>query len=315
MYIDWSQIQKRETVPEEDDWSVFFYDASLPAAAAFSAIYLIPFIYHLYISYVAYKTGQYFRFSFSVPILVGALLETIGYGQRSSSTQNVQDIGMFATSQTMIVLAPVFVCASLYILLSRVMRFTQPEGTAEKEAKVLNGFLKVSWLPKIFVTLDVVSMLTQGGGSGIAASGEWEGSLEDIGTGVLIGGLALQLATFSVFLIVVITFHLRALRGGAALEDGMIKVIYGIYIAGFFIMVRSIFRLIEFSWGIDSYIMTNEWPLYVLEAVPMLIAFMVIGWYHPSRWLPASVAGESKFKSWLHRRRNRNTQHQSLSSA
>ncbi|CEL10485.1 hypothetical protein ASPCAL13604 [Aspergillus calidoustus] len=308
MYIDLSNLDRRAAPPPEDpdDWSLYFYDPSLAAAVVFAAIYLGTFFYHLYISYHAYRNDKYFRFSYSVPLLIAALAEVNGYGQRAGSTQAHQDIGLFSTSQTMIVLAPVFVCASLYILLSRIIRAVQPEGIDEKEIRVLNGWIKVIWLPKIFVTLDILSMLTQGGGSGISASGEWEGTLLDIGIGVLIGGLALQLATFTVFLIVVIKFHVTSSRRGPKLEDGMVKVIRGIYIAGFFIMVRSIFRLIEFAWGTESYIMTNEWPIYVLEAVPMFIAFMVLGWYHPSRWLPANLAGESKGRAWLYNHRTRN---------
>ncbi|KAI9374202.1 RTA1 like protein-domain-containing protein [Aspergillus egyptiacus] len=302
--------QDSTDIPEEDDWSVFFYDPSLPTAIIFAILYIIPFCYHLYISYIAYRNGKYFRYSYSVPLLIAALVEINGYGQRAGSTQAVQDIGMFATSQTMIVLAPVLVCASLYILLSRIILAThpqpqpQPQDSEEKEARVLGGTLNAKWLPKVFITLDVGAMITQGGGSAIAAAGEWKGQLEQIGTGVLIGGLALQLATFTVFLIVVIKFHLDAVRSDtAALESGMREVLRGVYVAGFFIMVRSLFRLIEFAWGTESYIMTTEWPVYVLEAVPMFIAFMVLGWYHPSRWLPASIAGESRAKAWLSRRR------------
>jgi hypothetical protein len=241
MYIDLSILDKRAGPPAEDpdDWSLYFYDPSLAAAVVFAAVYLLTFFYHLYISYHAYRNDKYFRFSYSVPLLIAALAEVNGYGQRAGSTQAHQDIGLFSTSQTMIVLAPVFVCASLYILLSRIIRAVQPEGIDEKEIRVLNGWIKVIWLPKIFVTLDILSMLTQGGGSGIAASGEWEGTLLDIGIGVLIGGLALQLATFTLFLIVVIKFHSTSNRRGPKLEDGMVKVIHGIYIAGFFIMVRS----------------------------------------------------------------------------
>ncbi|KAL2825125.1 RTA1 like protein-domain-containing protein [Aspergillus pseudoustus] len=308
MYIDLSNLHKRAAPEPEDpdDWSLYFYNPSLAAAVVFAAAYLIPFFYHLYISYVAYRNDKYFRFSYSVPLLIAAVAEVNGYGQRAGSTQDHQDISLFSTSQTMIVLAPVFVCASLYILLSRIIRAAQPEGINEKELRVLNGWIKVTWLPKIFVTLDILSMLTQGGGSGIAASGEWEGTLLDTGIGVLIGGLALQLATFAVFLIVVIKFHIASIRRGPKLEHEMLMVIRGIYIAGFFIMIRSIFRLIEFAWGTESYIMTHEWPIYVLEAVPMLIAFMVLGWYHPSRWLPASLAGESRGRAWLLNHRTRN---------
>ncbi|KAL5335705.1 RTA-like protein [Aspergillus crustosus] len=205
----------------------------------------------------------------------------------------------------MIVLAPVLVCASLYILLSRIIRATRAPEIEVKDTKALGGWVKVTWLPRIFITLDVAAMLTQGGGSSIASAGEWQGTLLDVGTAVLIAGLAVQVATFTAFLIVVVKFHRDGMRH-FILEDGMIKVIHGVYIAGFFIMVRSIFRLIEFAWGVESYIMTNEWPIYVLESVPMWLAFLVLGWYHPSRWLPASLAGESKAKEWLTRHRRRN---------
>ncbi|KAL4812095.1 RTA1 like protein-domain-containing protein [Aspergillus spinulosporus] len=321
MFIKQQLFQKRDT--DEEGWSVFFYNPSLAATVLFSILYVIPFIYHIYISYNAQKktSNKYFRYSYSIPIIIAAFIEIIAYGQRAASTQSTQDIGLFASSQTLIVLAPVLVCASLYVLLGRIIRSTcafqsgdgdrdarrrvtgigreEETGEAEKRREVkVGGIVRASYLPKIFITLDVAAMLTQGGGSAIAAAGEWEGSLEDIGTGVLIGGLALQVATFTVFMSVVVSFHQEILRRG---EEGMRMMLRGVYIGGLFVMIRSIFRLIEFALGTESYVMTNEWPLYVLEAVPMLVAFMVLGWYHPSRWLLAESAGVSKTRAWYER--------------
>ncbi|KAL4904210.1 hypothetical protein BDW74DRAFT_179299 [Aspergillus multicolor] len=341
MYIKHDIHAKRAVDTEEDDdWSLFFFTPFLAASILFAALYLVPLLYHLYISWTAHKTssGKYFRYSFSAPIIIAALIEIIAYAQRSASTQSTQDIGLFATSQTMIVLAPVLVCASLYVLLGRVIRSTcssreQPQAgdaggrkgerrrrrqtgsgtgtgtsaalTREEEGRQseksldtkIAGIIRISHLPKIFITLDIAAMLTQGGGSGIAASGEWKGKMEEIGTGVLIGGLALQVATFSAFLAVVLRFQRAVLEKGEE-GMGMRMVLRGVYGAGFFIMVRSIFRLIEFALGTESYVMTHEWPLYVLEAVPMLLAFMVLGWYHPSKWLSAESSGNSKARTW-----------------
>lgn len=50
--------------------------------------------------------------------------------------------------------------------------------------------------------------------------------------------------------------------------------------------------MFEFALGIDSYTFTHEWPLYVLEAIPMLIALMALGWFHPGKWLAADHLGE-----------------------
>jgi ABC-type sugar transport system permease subunit len=129
---------------QEEDWSVFFYIPSLPAAIVFAALYIIPFAYHLYISFVAYRHGKYFCYSYSVPLLLAAIVEIHSYSQRVASTQSVQDIGTFATSQMMIVLAPVLVCASLYILLSRIILSTHPEDANEEITRVLCGALKVT---------------------------------------------------------------------------------------------------------------------------------------------------------------------------
>lgn len=98
------------------------------------------------------------------------------------------------------------------------------------------------WLPWVFVTLDILAVLTQGSGSGIASSGDWEGSTKDAGVGVLTGGLVLQVVTFAVYLVIMIWFHWRSVAGGHELERGVRMVMKGVYIGGFFIMVSSAYR-------------------------------------------------------------------------
>jgi hypothetical protein len=41
--------------------------------------------------------------------------------------------------------------------------------------------------------------------------------------------------------------------------------------------------------GMKTYTWTHEWPLYVLEATPMFIAMVALGWYHPARWIPSGL--------------------------
>jgi hypothetical protein len=52
--------------------------------------------------------------------------------------------------------------------------------------------------------------------------------------------------------------------------------------------IRTIYRTVEFSLGIDGYPFQHEWPLFVLEALPMFIALGTMAWYHPVRWLQKS---------------------------
>ncbi|KAL4972238.1 hypothetical protein BDW66DRAFT_154914 [Aspergillus desertorum] len=88
MYTKHQHLQERGT--DEKDWSVFFYDPSLAATILFSILYVIPFVHHIYISYNSHKksSGKYFRYSYSVPIIIAALIEITAYGQRAASTQS-----------------------------------------------------------------------------------------------------------------------------------------------------------------------------------------------------------------------------------
>lgn len=57
--------------------------------------------------------------------------------------------------------------------------------------------------------------------------------MKDIGLGVLLAGLVLQLVTFSCFLMLVTWFDMRV----STRERGVRSVVKGIYISGFFMMV------------------------------------------------------------------------------
>ncbi|EIT80128.1 hypothetical protein AO1008_08105 [Aspergillus oryzae 100-8] len=279
--------------------SIYFYNPSLAASILFTILYTIPLLYHTYLSLIAPYTGHQKKVPYFIPIAIGAATEVAAYAIRAASVHQQDNIGLYATSSSLIVIAPVLVCASLYILIGRLIRSsagggraTSSSDTETKEPVQLFGRFSPSWIPRVFVTSDVVSFLTQAAGSGIASSNDWTGKEKDVGVGVLIAGLVLQLVTFGFFLVVVVWFD-RSFASGEV-EEGVRSVLRGIYIAGFFIMVRLIYRVVEFCMGMDTYTWTHEWPLYVLEAVPMLIAMMVLGWYHPARWLPAGFGGREK---------------------
>jgi hypothetical protein len=213
--------------------SIYFYDPSLTASIIFTILYIFPFIYHFHLSVVAPWTGKSSRAGYFIPVMIGAAIEVGAYALRAASVKKPDNIGLYAISSTLIVIAPVLVCASLYILIGRLIQST------EKEPLLLFGKVSPAWIPRIFVTSDILSFLTQASGSGIASSNNWEGTQKNIGVGVLIGGLVLQLVTFALFLLIVIWFDMRSKPSsqGSSMERGVRLVLNGIYVAGFFIMV------------------------------------------------------------------------------
>jgi len=66
------------------------------------------------------------------------------------------------------------------------------------------------------------------------------------------------------------------------------KHMMALYTTSFFILVRSIFRLIEFSSGFDGPILHHEVYIYIFDAVLMLFVMLIMNWIHPS-----------EIKSWL----------------
>ncbi|GFF83605.1 protein RTM1 [Aspergillus udagawae] len=294
-----------------DKDNIYFYHPSLGASVLFTIIYIIPLLYQSYMTFIVPRKAQTARTKYFIPAVVGAALEVAGYALRCASVQKPADVSLYAVSNTLIVIAPVFVCASLYMLLGK-LEVNCADGSVKKPA---NFLLRGSgrWLPWMFLSLDILAVLTQGSGSGIASSGNWKGSTKDTGIGVLIGGLVLQIVTFAAYLAIMVWFHWRATVQGHQLPHGVQMVMKGVYIAGFCIMLRSIYRVFEFAFGINSYTFTHEWPLYVLEAVPMLVALMVLGWFHPARWLAKSgLEGEEIYSLRKSSSRRRNTEEQSL---
>ena len=47
------------------------------------------------------------------------------------------------------------------------------------------------------------------------------------------------------------------------------------------LQIRTIYRVVEFALGIEGYPFQHEWPLYVLEATPILFAIGILAVYHP----------------------------------
>ena len=136
-----------------------------------------------------------------------------------------------------------------------------------------------SILAMIFVTLDIVSFVTQLIGGGMAGPGASPES-QKRGLDIYMGGIGMQEGFIILFLGLVVTFHrnqLKAERLGRLADNkkgGWRWMIYALYGCLLAITIRIIYRLIEFSGGLDASntLPSNEKALYILESVPMWLA-------------------------------------------
>jgi RTA1 like protein len=288
--------------------SLYPFHPSTAAAILFTVLYFLLAAHHTYIqaiyprlrlrrhNHASNNPCRGGRHNYTIPTALAAGLSTSGYALRIASIKMDSEIGIYASSSSLIVISPIFVCATLYLLIARLIRRSLPP-TSSNTRNSKDGlqhpqrFFKVPplWIGRLFITSDVLSFLTQGGGTSIAAGGNWEGDSAKIGTNILLLGLSLQLATFTAFIVLLWRFVCRVRIVEGASEPNIKKLLVGVVVASACIEVRSVYRVVEFALGVEGYPFQHEWPLYVLEAVPMWGAIAAMGWWHPVRLVPEGM--------------------------
>jgi hypothetical protein len=198
----------------------------------------------------------------------------------------------------LILVAPALFAASIYIILGRIILLVDGERYS---------LVRLKWLTKMFVTGDVFSFMLQGAGGGIQAGG----TLTALHTGekLIIAGLFTQLFFFGFFIVVAGIFHYRLVKDKPLQKQIGVKRhrqldstsssvpftqrynlndlpwkrhLYNLYITSGLIMIRSIFRVIEYLQGNAGYLLSHEVFLYVFDAVLMVAVMVMFNWVHPS---------------------------------
>ncbi|KAE9363313.1 RTA1 like protein [Stipitochalara longipes BDJ] len=266
---------------KSDPNSIWPSDTHFPIAIVFACLYLIPLIIQFNLTILKHKT-KYF-----IPVFIGTCFEFIGYITRAISIKFPDQIPPYAVSSSLIVLAPLFIAAGNYLLLSRLCHSVLPSNFTS----LLH--IPLHHLTKIFITSDIVTFLIQVSGSGIASSGNWKGSTVKIGVDVLMAGLGVQLATILFFCCVVRRFHVLTRRGHviSSAGEGWRKILMAVYVSSGLIVIRSVYRLIEFALGINGYPFTHEWMFYTFESLPMLPAIGVFCLWHPGAYFGSGRKG------------------------
>ena len=108
-----------------------------------------------------------------------------------------------------------------------------------------------------------------------------------LGQNVITAGLAIQVLFFGLFIIVAGIFNYR-LHAVPSLRTKQISVpwqsyLFVLYGASFLIMIRSVFRIVEYVMGQDGYLLDHEIFLFIFDAALMFCAMVLFNVYHPSR--------------------------------
>ncbi|KAF1846910.1 RTA1 like protein [Cucurbitaria berberidis CBS 394.84] len=234
-------------------------------------------------------------------VVIGALCEVGGFGARIGSHFNNESWAPFIVQGVQLLVGPLFLAATIYMILGRTIRASGGEGVS---------LIPSRWYTRIFVAADVATLILQGLGASIM--GTMQLALALAGEKIVIAGLALQVATFIIFLIAAVDFHIRMNHSArnapyttsseSSSTGNWRKMLYTLYSVSALILLRCTFRLIEYAMGNASYLISHEWTLYVFDSVPMFLVLVLLLVLQPSKYVvegkgtqEASSDGETGF--------------------
>lgn len=210
---------------------------------------------------------------------------TIGYVARYFSAKEPSQMMPYVMQSLFIILPPSLYAATIYMIYGRIVLFVSaPKASLIRPTRVT----------KVFVIGDVFAFLMQAGGGGMMV----QESLSHLGQKVMLLGLFIQLAFFGLFLVISLVFWKRMRSSpskytipiyGKHAWDALLKLLF---YAAALIILRCIYRIIEFSQGYTGYLASHEVFLYLFDALPMLVVQAMFHFVHAGDVFPRGTTME-----------------------
>ncbi|KAK3291357.1 RTA1 like protein-domain-containing protein [Chaetomium fimeti] len=220
-------------------------------------------------------------------VVMGALWEYACFVLRTLGAFDQQNGGLVVVSTLLFLLAPLWINAFVYMVVARLIYFLLPPYSQ-------NIFgMSPRWLAKAFVAVDVVSFFIQAAGGGMLADQD-RGDTVKTGQHIYMAGIGVQLTFVVIFAVITVLFTVRLERSmGAGQLEARHNVtvtrhlVWSMLAVIGLIVVRIVFRFVEFSGGVSSSnpILANEAYQLGLDALPMLIALLLMNAVHPGKVL------------------------------
>jgi hypothetical protein len=247
-----------------DPATVFFYYTfhfrpNLPGAWGNMALFLAVTIV-VFLQALRWRSPRYQW----ILVAVGAA-EATGYALRVPATQQLST-NAFIVVTLFLLLAPIFLILTNYKSVARLLQASNQSLHLTKRLE-----LKPVHISRIFLGSDIVTFLVQAGGGGMMAMKNE--AMVTFGQTLARTGLAIQLVFFVSFM--AIARHIcTEKRFGVAATPSLAPVVNCIAVTTFFIFVRNVFRMAEFSLGLDSPLVTHELAFAMMETLMILLSFV-----------------------------------------
>ncbi|EPE04416.1 rta1 domain-containing protein [Ophiostoma piceae UAMH 11346] len=266
---------------EDTMWS---FCPNMGASVLFIVVFALTTIAH---AYQAYR----YRKSYSWVIIMSSLWQFLTYIFRALSIQTPASFGNYAAWFVLILIAPLWTNAYSYMVFGRLVWNYTPDR------KVWG--LRAQRFGVIFVMLDIVAFIVQVYGA--AAASAKDAATDDVlrSLHIYMAGVGIQLF----FLLICFVFGIRLwlmMRTDAIMYPHLrpaLMLLYVQFVVLVLIIVRIVFRIVEYSSGLKSSIPLHEAYQYSLDTLPMFLALLMYNIVHPGRIMQGPET-EMPSKNW-----------------
>lgn len=259
-----------------------YYSGNYPSLGGNTALLVV---FSLFLCMQVISGVFFHQYWFLVCWTLGLILEIIGYAGRIWSSQNIMNFNAFVMQLVCITLAPCFMMAGIYYVIAQL---TLIYGEKYSVLKPMQYSL-------IFIVCDIISIVLQAIGGGVAASALSVYESTDAGSHIMVGGLAFQVFTILVFQLMwyylIFNIYIAHKTNGddafnprfahVRQRKWLIPFMGVVSITVLLVFVRSIYRLAELSEGWSSAPATKEIYFMILEALMMSLGTCIISFLPP----------------------------------
>ena len=216
------------------------------------------------------------------PLVVGTSMEIVGYVFRLLSSQkDPYSVPYFVVQYFFIVVAPVTFSAAIYLIVSAMIKIYGREYAPLPPKVILS----------VFIACDVIATTVQVTGSalvGVAYSNHKDPTTYNY---ILVGGLAFQVFAFAIFLVLLFWMLFKARRSTETINKNFILATI---IATVAVYLRTCFRLVESSEGLEKKLSSHEVYFGCLEFAPIVVAVYILVIWHPGHYLKSAALARPK---------------------
>ncbi|KAF9324834.1 hypothetical protein BG006_000198 [Podila minutissima] len=295
------------------------YQPSIAGNIIFGILYFVlgvAFSYHIHVH----------RSRWAICLPAGAIASAVGFFMRPIIDADDLQLGPFIASNILVIASPSAFLAFNYMLYGRFITAIDPKFgnvatnasttiLAEDGTKQPKGSLressKFSFIPplivgRIFIISDISTFMVQVvAGSMQGQAGDDNPELANIGDKLFLAAVSVQGLSYCLFTLLLTVALMRLVvdrrsNKSHALEGGMLGlgkqttfIAVGFYISSLFIILRSVYRVVEYTQGHQGYLISHEVYLFILDAAPLVLAIGIWSFIWPTILLDR-IASETR---------------------